>query len=118
MQRRMALLFLVLFATAVTARNAGSAGLEHTRVRRVAITFNENDPRIAFAVGDIKRALVDAGYSVDSTGADLQIVFEIRGTGMGPQGFRIRKEERDPARLGSAKPRQARREPKPKGQSF
>jgi len=86
MQKRIALLFLVLFATAVTTKNNCDAE------QKVAITFDKNDPRIAFAVGDIKRALVDAGYGVDGTGADMQIVFEIRRTGMRPQGFRIRKE--------------------------
>jgi len=86
MQKRMVLLFLVLFASSLIMKNNCDAE------QKVAITFDENDPRVAFAVGDIRRALIDAGYGGDGTGADLQIVFEIHRTGMGPQGFRIRKE--------------------------
>jgi len=86
MQRKMALLFLVVFVIVLTTRD--NCGAE----QKVAIIFNENDPRIAFAVGDIKRALADAGYAVEGTRADLKIIFEIYRTGMGPQGFRIRKE--------------------------
>lgn len=86
MQRKMALLFLVVFVIVLTTRDNCDAE------QKVAIIFNENDPRIAFAVGDIKRALADAGYAVEGTRADLKIVFEIFRTGMGPQGFRIRKE--------------------------
>ena len=86
MQRKMEFLFLVVFAIVLPTRNVCDAE------QKVTITFNKNDPRVAFAVGDIKRALVDAGYSTDGTGADLQIVFEIYATGIGPQGFRIRKE--------------------------
>ena len=86
MQRKMALLFLVVFVIVLTTRDNCDAE------QKVAIIFNENDPRIAFAVGDIKRALADAGYAVEGTRADLKIIFEIYSTGMGPQGFRIRKE--------------------------
>lgn len=86
MQRKMALLFLVVFVIVLTTRDNCDAE------QKVAIIFNENDPRIAFAVGDIKRALADAGYAVEGTRADLKIIFEIYRTGMGPQGFRIRKE--------------------------
>lgn len=86
MQRKMALLFLVVFVIVLTTRD--NCGAE----QKVAIIFNENDPRIAFAAGDIKRALADAGYAVEGTRADLKIIFEIYRTGMGPQGFRIRKE--------------------------
>ena len=86
MKRRMALLFLIFFATALTTKNSCDAK------QKVAITFNENDPMVSFAVEDIKMALADAGYSVDSKSADLQIAFEISSAGMGPQGFRIRKE--------------------------
>ncbi|MHC4756452.1 MAG: hypothetical protein ACYTBP_15065, partial [Planctomycetota bacterium] len=86
MERRMTLLFIVLFATALTTRNNCNAK------QQIAISFNENDPMVAFAVGDIKRAVIAAGYGVEGSGADLQIVFEIFSTGMGPQAFRIRKE--------------------------
>ena len=86
MQSKMALLFLAVFVIVLTTRDNCDAE------QKVAIIFNENDPRIAFAVGDIKRALADAGYAVEGTRADLKIVFEIFRTGMGPQAFRIRRE--------------------------
>ena len=93
MQRKMALLFLVVFVIVLTTR--GNCDAE----QKVSIIFNENDPRIAFAVGDIKRALADAGYAVEGTRADLKIVFEIFRTGMGPQAFRIRKEGNNVIRI-------------------
>ena len=86
MRRRLTFSFLVLFVTALTMGNNCDAR------QRVTLTFNENDPMVAFAVGDIKRALADADYDVNGTRADMKIVFEIRETGLGPQGFRIRKE--------------------------
>ena len=86
MNRKRALLFLILFATALITINRCDAK------QKVAITFNENDAMVSFAVGDIKKALADAGYGVDSKSADMRIAFEIRSTGMGPQGFRIRRE--------------------------
>ncbi len=82
----MTLLFLVLFTSALATMDNCDAK------QQVVIAFNENDPLVAFAVGDIKRAMIGAGYGVDGTGADMQIVFEIRGAGMGPQAFRIRRE--------------------------
>jgi hypothetical protein len=86
MKRTMALLSLVLFAAVLAAGNICEAK------QKVTITFDENDPMVSFAVGDIKKALVGAGYTVDGKRADLKIVFEIFTTGMGPQSFRIRKE--------------------------
>ena len=86
MQRTIKLLFLILFAAIFTA--TGNCNAE----QKVAITFNENDPMVAFAVGDIKKALRDVGYVVNGTEADLRIVFDIFRTGMGPQAFRIRRE--------------------------
>jgi len=44
MRRRIALSFLVLFATALTTGNNCDAG------QKVTFTFNENDPMVAFAV--------------------------------------------------------------------
>ncbi len=86
MRARMTLLFLFVFGSAcATGNNCGAK-------QKVAVIFNRDDPMVAFAVGDIKRALLRAACSVDGTGADLQIVFEIRRTGIGAQGFRIRKE--------------------------
>ena len=93
MKRRMALIFLVLFVTALTM--SSSCGAK----QKVAITFDRDDPKIAFAAADIKRALLDAGYTVGGTGADLQIRFEIYKTGMGPQSFRIRKESDNTIRV-------------------
>ena len=82
----MTLLIIVLFATALTTWDNCNA------TQQIAISFNEKDPMVAFAVGDIQRAVIDAGYSVEGSGADLQIVFDIFRPGMGPQAFRIRKE--------------------------
>ena len=83
---RMTLLFFFVFGSAcATGNNCGAK-------QKVAIIFNRDDPMVAFAAGDIKRALLRAACSVDGTGAELQIVFEIRRTGIGAQGFRIRKE--------------------------
>ena len=59
---------------------------------KVQITFDENDPRVAFAAAEIQRALRGASYSIDGRQADLQIVFDVSKTGMGPQAFRIRRE--------------------------
>lgn len=86
MGRRMALLFLVLLFAGLTMVSSCIAE------QKVAITFDEDDIRIAFAVADIKKALLDSGYGVVGKGADMRIVFEIYQTGMGPQSFRIRKE--------------------------
>jgi len=60
--------------------------------QKVAINFSKDDPMIAFAVGDIKKALTDVGYDVDGTEADLRITFGLFKTGIGPQAFRIRGE--------------------------
>jgi len=86
MQRRIALLFLVLFATVLAMTNNCDAK------QKVAINFSKDDPMIAFAVGDIKKALTDVGYDVDGTEADLRITFGLFKTGIGPQAFRIRGE--------------------------
>ncbi len=86
MHRTTTLLLLVLAATALT-----TAPLCHA-AQTVGITLDENDPRIAFAAGDIQRALRKAGYRVVGAGADLRIVFDFFKAGMGPQAFRIRRE--------------------------
>jgi hypothetical protein len=52
----------------------------------------DNDPRVAFAVGDIKQALQKYGYDVVDKDAGLCIVFTIFESGMGPQAFRIQRE--------------------------
>lgn len=86
MQRKMAHSVLVIF-TIVLAVGGICGGAQN-----VTVTFDENDPRIAFAAGDVKKALADAGYGADAGGADIRIAFEIYESGIGPQGFRIRRE--------------------------
>lgn len=93
MRRRMTLIFLVLLATAFIAGSNCDAG------QKVAITYNENDAKVAFAVEDVKRALLDADYDLGDGKADLRIIFDIFKTGMGPQAFRIRKEGPDVIRI-------------------
>ncbi|MHC4559040.1 MAG: hypothetical protein ACYS80_17255 [Planctomycetota bacterium] len=60
--------------------------------QKIAITGMDNDPRVAFAVGDIKQALQKYGYDVVDKDAGLCIVFTIFESGMGPQAFRIQRE--------------------------
>ena len=86
MQRKMAQSFFVLLATVLAAGSICSGA------QNVTITFDENDPRVAFAAGVIKKALADAGYAADAKRAETRIAFEIYETGIGPQGFRIRRE--------------------------
>jgi len=59
---------------------------------KVAIEYNEDDTLMAFAVGDIREALQQTGYKVQSTHTDFHIIFEKYEAGMGPQAFRIRRE--------------------------
>ncbi|KPL05686.1 hypothetical protein AMJ85_11205 [candidate division BRC1 bacterium SM23_51] len=75
-----------MFATAFATRNNCNAK------QNVSVTFNEDDPKIAFAVGDIKTALLDTGYGVGGEEADRKVIFDFFQPGMGPQAFRIRKE--------------------------
>ena len=92
------LLSLVLLFSAVCAARRGEApsrsqaGNDRAAKQSVAFTFNEDDPSIAFAVEDIKKALLDAGYDVHGSNSDLRVVFDRFEFGMGPQAFRIRKE--------------------------
>jgi len=60
--------------------------------RRAAVTFDKEDPRIAFAAGDVRKALRRAGCEINAASPDLRIAFEIRKPGLGPQAFRIRTE--------------------------
>ena len=62
MQRKMAHSFLALLAT-ILATGSICSGAQN-----VTITFDENDPRVAFAAGDIKKALAEAGYTADGGG--------------------------------------------------
>jgi hypothetical protein len=60
--------------------------------QKVAITGMDEDPRVAFAVGDIKRALQKSGYEFVDRDAEFRIVFALFEPGMGPQSFRIQRE--------------------------
>jgi hypothetical protein len=86
MRKRATFLFLVAFAAAFTRGN------ECRAAEKVAIAFNEDDPLIAFAVGDLTKALRDAGLLVVGADADLRIVFDMFEPGMGPQAFRIHRQ--------------------------
>ncbi|MCP4262034.1 MAG: carbohydrate-binding family 6 protein, partial [Planctomycetes bacterium] len=78
---------LFIFITSIV-----SASTNCIARQKVAITYDRQDPRIAFAAGDIKKALLDKNYDVDGDDADVRIVFDIFQAGMGPQSFRIRRE--------------------------
>ncbi len=78
-------LLLVLFGAVLAAGSHSCAGQD------VAVTFDANDPMVAFAAEGIEEALRGAGYGVGRAGADRRIILEIFKTGIGPQGFRIRK---------------------------
>jgi len=58
----------------------------------VTISGMQDDPRVAFAVADLRDALSENGWRVVSENADLRIVFDTFVQGMGPQSFRIQKE--------------------------
>ena len=75
-----------LMARAILTENTCAA------LQNVTITFDPEDPRMAFAAGDIENALREGGYGEKKGGAEVQIVFAIFREGMGPQSFRIRKE--------------------------
>jgi len=83
MRMGITLLLIIMLGSACAVGNSSGPG------RKAAITFDEDDPMVAFAVGDINKALADTGYAADS---DLKIRFEIFEDGMGPQSFRIRRE--------------------------
>jgi hypothetical protein len=89
MHRTAALVMIVLsVATGVDA--AGPA---------VTVVYDKDDPRIAFAAGDVVKALREAGCEVGRADGALRIVFDIYKTGMGPQAFRIRREGADTIRV-------------------
>lgn len=93
MQRRPALLLIILITSIVFA------GTNCIAKQKVAIIYDQQDPRIAFAAGDIKQALLDKNYDVDGDDADVRIVFDIFKAGMGPQSFRIRREGSNTIRI-------------------
>jgi len=45
--------------------------------QKVAITGMDEDPRIAFAIGDIKQALQKSGYELVDRDAEFRIVFTL-----------------------------------------
>ena len=88
MQRKSAL-FLIIFITSIVFASTNCfAG------QKVTIIYDQQDPRIAFAAGDIKQALLDKNYDIDADDADVRIVFDIFNAGMGPQSFRIQNPHR------------------------
>ena len=79
----------VVFGIAVLATFGCPAASGEGTKDVVSIEFDEADPRIAFAAREIRSALRQVGHGA----ADgVRVVFEIRKTGLGPQGFRIRRE--------------------------
>lgn len=60
--------------------------------QRVQIVGFPHDPMVAFATGDISKALGRFGHEIVTQDPDLRIVFTQFEPGMGPQSFRIRKE--------------------------
>ena len=65
----------------------------------VAIRYDQSDPRMAFAAGDLRDALEETGCRVVESGADRTIVFDTFQLGMGPQSFRIRREGKNVIRV-------------------
>lgn len=78
-------LFFCLLIVLLTGRNCFAG-------QNVSISFDADDPKLAFAVGDIKHALLDKGYSITGSKEDVRIIFDFFKTGMGPQAFSIRRE--------------------------
>ena len=83
MRIKMARALFILLVTVLVACGTCSGA------QNVAITFDNDDPRIAFAAEDIRKALAEVRHTADAKGT--RIVFEIFETGIGPQGFRIRR---------------------------
>jgi len=86
MRRKITCSCIVLFITTLTMGHFCSAG------QKVAITGMDDDPRVAFAVREIKQALQKSGYEFVDQDAEFRIVFALFEAGMGPQAFRIQRE--------------------------
>jgi len=71
MRKAITLTFLVLLCGTCAASKYRSGK------PKVAITFDNKDALMAFAAGDIKKALLDCGHRVDAGPADVKITFEI-----------------------------------------
>ncbi|MBC8870369.1 MAG: hypothetical protein H8E44_13175 [Planctomycetes bacterium] len=68
-----------------------SMGMLHAS-EGVAIRYDQSDPKVEFAAGDLRKAIADVGCRVVESQADRTIVFDTFSLGMGPQSFRIRRE--------------------------
>jgi len=82
--------FLIIVLSAVNFCSA---------VQKVAIYGIDDDPRVTFAIGDIKQALQENNYTIVKTGENVRIIFAIFEAGMGPQSFRIRREGTNTIRI-------------------
>jgi len=76
----------ILLIIALSAVNFCSAE------QKITITNIDDDPLVAFAIGDIRQALQKSGYEIVDTDGDISIIFTLFESGMGPQAFRIQKE--------------------------
>ena len=83
---------LLVLAAAVLILGPVSQAADGPGRPAVTIAFDQADPRIAFAVGDLCDALRQTGYDVDGGGPGVRIAFEIHEAGLGPQAFRIQRE--------------------------
>ncbi len=90
LRRNRKCLFVILLTTMASCSLAGQT---------VAISGMQDDPKVAFATGDLQSALVKAGCSVVRQNADLNIVFDTFQRGMGPQSFRIQIEGKQVIRV-------------------
>ncbi|MCK5172655.1 MAG: carbohydrate-binding family 6 protein, partial [Planctomycetes bacterium] len=63
------------------------------------VLFDRGDGMQSFAAGAVEEALVGAGYEIDGDRAKIRVVFDIFEKGIGPQGFRIRREGDDTIRV-------------------
>ncbi len=93
MSKKIKFTFVILFVTTLTMGSLCYAG------QKVAIVGMGDDPRIAFAVGDIEQALQKSGCEVVKRNADFRIVFALFEPGMGPQSFRIQREGKRAVRI-------------------
>jgi hypothetical protein len=93
MQKRITGSFIVLFIIIPTMGHFCFAG------QKVMITGLDKDSRVAFAIGDIKKALQETGYELVERNAELSIDFSQFEAGMGPQSFRIQKEGKRAIRI-------------------
>ena len=70
MRKRVIQKFVVLFIV-FSLVNVCAVG------QKVTIVDVDDDPRVAFAIGDIKQALKQNNYKIVKTGEDVRIIFTI-----------------------------------------